>query len=133
MMRKLCPLLLAIALSVSSCAPKLPPPGVYSAQQERIYKTEDFEQTLIALSRTTITLNQQGALSDADTRLVRDFVLSADAARVSYANGAGTLRTVKTAFATLNEGLAVDVKANATLKAALSAVQTIIEILPEAP
>jgi len=115
--------ILALALSVSSCAAN-PPPNLYTQQQTRIYQTENAEKTVIALSQAAIALNATTGptkLSDASTRLVRDFALAFDTWRQAYANGTSTFVQVRAVFSQLKQALAQDVNA-ANLNAALAAV-----------
>jgi len=119
---RLSAVLLIAALS-GYCAAN-PPPNLYTQQQTRIYQTENVEQTVIALSQSAIALNATTGptkLSDASTRLVRDFALAFDTWRGQYASGAATFVQIRAVFSQLKQALAQDVN-SANLNAALAAV-----------
>jgi hypothetical protein len=99
--------------------------------QTRIYNTEQAEQAVIALSQTAINLNTGTSkkLSDADTRIVRDFALAFDGWRMSYAAGNSTVAQITTAFTVLNSTLSTDATST-TLKAALLVIQTALTAIP---
>ena len=91
---------LSVLLTSACFGSATPPPNLYTVNQQRIYNTETTEQAVIAASQTVIALNANHnpngvpVLSDADTRLVRDFALAFDAWRTSYATGGATLAQI---------------------------------------
>ncbi len=120
-------LLCAGTVFTAGCA-SAPPVGLYTVDQTKIYNTENAEQTVIALSQTAINLNGQGHLSDADTRLVRDFALTFDTWRVSYASGSSIVAQAQSSFTVLTNSLSTDATSN-TLKASLALVLAAINAI----
>jgi hypothetical protein len=115
--------LVAILSSIVACHA---PVTIVTPQGQAAYTADQLVLDVTALGQTAINLNAQtGALhlSVADTKLVRDFTLSAGATANTYASGQGTLATVVTGLQTLTKQLSADAKANSTLSKALSAIQ----------
>ena len=123
---------LALAIAASSCAAN-PPPNLYTTQQTRIYQTENAEQAVIALSQMAVSLNASTGpthLSDANTRLVRDFALAFDAWRTGYSNGTATVQQILATYTQLNTALQTDAS-SAGLKAILATVQVALNAIPQ--
>jgi hypothetical protein len=77
---------LAVALTVSSCASRLPPQA--SAQTRAIENTDKVAQVLLYIQDAAISLNTSKLLSDADTALVMRTFLTAGTAMKAVPHGA---------------------------------------------
>jgi hypothetical protein len=109
-----------------------PPAGTYSPVGTKAFQADAAITDLSAVSQTAINLNAQTGplhLSDANTRIVRDLILTTAAALSSYGQGATTAGTVQAAWSTGLKSLGAEVTANPTLQTALAVVSAAIAAL----
>ncbi len=113
---------------VSACGPKLPPS--YSQQAQRASNAHQLLQETQALSVTAINLNalpggSTGRLSDADTRIVRDFALAVADAVPGYV-ASGTPNAIGAAVGSLTQRLSSEAAVSPQIKAALAVIRATV-------
>jgi hypothetical protein len=118
----------------SGCMHKQPPAGTYSDAGLKAFNADAFIVDLTALSQVAVNLNATAGgehLSDANTRMVRDFALAAGKATDNYGRGTGTLANIKDTYTTLLTDLPADVRINPKLAAALQLIANGLNVIPE--
>lgn len=110
-----------------------PPPGTYTDAGLKAYNGDQFLKDLLALSQTAINLNAAAGaehLSDANTRLVRDFSLSAAAEATAYAQGKSAAAQIRFTTAEFMSHIQVERAAHPTLAAILDIIVAEVNALP---
>jgi hypothetical protein len=122
---------LPLCLLLWACPAQLPPS--YSAHAQRANQADAILKAVTVFSQTTINFNaipfgQPGHITDADTRVVRDFALAIADALQAYTDS-GVPTGVVTAVSGFGKALSANAHASPGLKTAWALVQTQITII----